>query len=242
VSGRVYSLTVALGVRTSNDIFAGALIELLAGEEVVAGRTISTAPIAGEFADVQLNWSAPYAYDDATLTIRIQPSMPSAGSYLDVDNVRLSHVVAPANHFVSASCASKRNEQGADIVLLMGQSNMSGYGQGYNAAIDGPNNPRIEQWSRANTVVIASEHLEHADHFDGQFSVGMGTSFGRAYLETLPSQRKVLLVPTAYGGTGLVNGPWAVGGHLFEDAMTCMQAAIASNPGNCVVAIMWVQG
>lgn len=70
----------------------------------------------------------------------------------------------------------------------------------------------------------------------------MGTSFGRAYLATLPAQRNVLLVPTAYGGTGLVNGPWSPGGNLFEDAMTRMQAALNSNAGNCVAAVLWHQG
>lgn len=34
----------------------------------------------------------------------------------------------------------------------------------------------------------------------------MGTAFGRAYLNTLPPDRNVLLVPVAYRGTGLVKG------------------------------------
>lgn len=133
----------------------------------------------------------------------------------------------------------------ASQILLMGQSNMAGEGKGYDAAIDGPNNPRIQQWSRANTIITASERLEHADFGNiSQTNVGMGTAFGRAYLETLPGQRNVLLVPTAYGSTRLVNGPWSPGGNLFEDAVTRMQAALASNEtaGNCVAAVLWHQG
>ena len=133
-------------------------------------------------------------------------------------------------------------------VLLMGQSNMSGFGEGYDDALDGPNDPRIKQWTRANTIITASERLEHADydHFSSfqNSRVGMGTAFGRAYVQNLPSQRNVLLVPTAFGGTNLVGGPWSVGGRLFEDAVTRMEAALASDEsgGNCVAAILWHQG
>lgn len=122
---------------------------------------------------------------------------------------------------------------------------MSGRGQGYDRAIDGPNNPRIQQWSRANTITTAEEHLQHHDSRSGMDkNVGMGTAFGRAYVETLPPQRDVLLVPTAHGGTPLVNGPWSPGGFLFEDAVTRLEAALASNEaeGNCVAAVLWHQG
>lgn len=127
----------------------------------------------------------------------------------------------------------------------MGQSNMSGRGQGYDRAIDGPNNKRIQQWSRANTIITAEEHLQHHDSRSGmEEDVGMGTAFGRAYVETLPAQRDVLLVPTAHGGTGLVNGPWSPGGYLFEDAVARAKAALASHEagGNCVAAVLWHQG
>ena len=127
----------------------------------------------------------------------------------------------------------------------MGQSNMSGRGREYDAAIDGPNNPRIRQWSRANTIITAEEHLQHHDYDPSAATrVGMGTAFGRVYVETLPEQRDVLLVPTAHGGTGLVNGPWSPGGFLFEEAVTRMEAALASGEGegNCVAAVLWHQG
>ncbi|CAM9733921.1 unnamed protein product [Ectocarpus sp. 8 AP-2014] len=148
-------------------------------------------------------------------------------------------------HHVSADYTAKRKVAGSDVILLMGQSNMSGRGQGYNANIDGPNDPRIQQWSRANTVITASEHLQHADFaIVEETRVGMGTAFGRAYVETLPAKRNVLLVSTGYGGTRLVNGPWSPGGRLFEDAVTRTEAALASNgaTGNCVAAVLWHQG
>ncbi len=127
----------------------------------------------------------------------------------------------------------------------MGQSNMSGFGRGYNAAIDGPNDPRIQQWSRNNTTVTAEEHLQHHDYDPTTKTlVGSGTAFGRAYVETLPAHRNLLLVPTAHGGTKLVDGPWSPGGSLFEDAVARMDAALTSSEaaGNCVAAILWHQG
>lgn len=127
----------------------------------------------------------------------------------------------------------------------MGQSNMSGRGQGYDEKIDGPNNPRVQQWSRDNQTIPASEHLEHHDFsIVSKTSVGMGTAFGHAYVETLPAQRNVLLVPTAHGGTSLVHGPWSPGGHLFEEAVTRLEAALASDEdgGNCVAGVLWHQG
>lgn len=127
----------------------------------------------------------------------------------------------------------------------MGQSNMSGRGQGYDEQLDRPNNPRIQQWSRDNRIILASEHLEHDDFsMVSEESVGMGTAFGRAYVETLPAQRNVLVVPTAHGGTRLVHGPWSPGGRLFEDAVTRLAAALASDEdgGNCVAGVLWHQG
>lgn len=143
---------------------------------------------------------------------------------------------------VSEDCAAQRGAAGYDVVLLMGQSNMSGYGWGYDAAIDGVQNARIQQWSRGGTPVAASETLQQADWGPGSTRVGMGTSFARSYLATLPSYRGVLLVPTAYGGTGLVNGPWSPGGNLYEDAVGRLSNALANNAGNCVAAVLWHQG
>lgn len=143
---------------------------------------------------------------------------------------------------VSDDCAAQRLKPGYDVVLLMGQSNMSGYGPGYNAALDGVQDARIQQWSRGSAPVAASEPLQHADWQPGQVRVGMGTSFAGNVLATLPGYRGVLLVPTAFGGTGLYNGPWSVGGNLYEDAIWRLWSALASNPGNCVAAVLWHQG
>lgn len=144
---------------------------------------------------------------------------------------------------VSTDCAEKSSIAGSDVILLMGQSNMSGMGVGYEESLDGPTNPRVQQWSRANTIITASEHLEHPDlSASTRTKVGMGTAFGRAYVKYLPEQRNVLLVPTAIGSTALVHGTWFPGGAAFEDAAERMGAALASDAGNCVAAVLWHQG
>lgn len=144
---------------------------------------------------------------------------------------------------VSADCAGKSSIAGSDVILLMGQSNMSGRGSGYQESIDGPLNPRIQQWSRDNKIITASEHLEHGDlAADTLTKVGMGTAFGRAYVGNLQAQRKVLLVPTAEGSTALVGAAWSPGGKMFEEAVQRTNAALASDVGNCIAAVLWHQG
>jgi Carbohydrate esterase, sialic acid-specific acetylesterase len=241
VAGARYQLTVALGGRNPGR-FAGAAIELLANGAVVARRAVTALPAPGSFGDVSVDWTAPAAAHGARLGLRIRALMSLADGYVDVDNVRLSVSNPTTASPVSDDCLAKRGVAGADVVLLMGQSNMSGYGFAYDASIDGPNNPRILQWSRAGAPIMASEHLEHADHVPGMTNLGMGTAFGRAYLATLPAQRQVLLVPAAYQGTHLVNGRWTPGADLFEDAVRRLKAAVASQPGNCVAAVLWHQG
>jgi Carbohydrate esterase, sialic acid-specific acetylesterase len=127
-------------------------------------------------------------------------------------------------------------------VLLIGQSNMSGRGQKYKAAIDGVQEARIAQWSRQGTVVPASERLQHADWVEGATEVGMGTSFARAYVSVLAPQRNVLLVPSAYGGTGFSSNNWNPGDAIYEQAISRITAALAANPGNCLAAVLWHQG
>lgn len=123
---------------------------------------------------------------------------------------------------------------------------MSGHGRGYDVELDGPNDPRVRQWSRENTIIIAEEHLNHVDYDQAPHLewMGMGTMFGRAYVATLATQRDVLLVPAADGGTALVDGEWSPtgGGALFEDAVQRLEDALASDEGNCVAAVLWHQG
>jgi len=136
---------------------------------------------------------------------------------------------------------------GYDVILLAGQSNMSGRGGPYSSNLD-PVSERIFQFrstSPANTIVAASEPLDMHDAASG---IGPGLQFARKYLSTLPLNRKILLVPVAHGGTALTSTAalgWRAGvtGNLYANAVAQTLAAItAGGPGSRLTAILWVQG
>jgi hypothetical protein len=139
--------------------------------------------------------------------------------------------------------------QGYDIVILAGQSNMSGRGTAFSAATD-PANPRIFQYKskapNANTIVAAAEPL---DMHDTPTGIGPGLQFARWYAaRKLVGNRKVLLVPVAHGGTPLVSTNalgWRRGvtGNLYANMVTQAQGALAAaGTGSRIVAALWLQG
>lgn len=156
------------------------------------------------------------------------------------------------------------DDVGYDVILLAGQSNMSGRGAGYdNTRLDLPD-PRIFQYGNsgtwANTISSAIEPLAMHDTPSG---MGPGLQFARWYAHTVPGNRRILLVPAAHGGTGFrgttvtptpagyttVNaggGTWEVGGagvNLYENAISQANSAIsAAGPNSRIVAILWHQG
>jgi hypothetical protein len=85
-----YTLTVAIGERDDADVFGGAVLSLLAGGAPVATRTVAVAPVQGSFGDVQLSWTGTAEQAGRALGIRLGQAGGGRGSYLDVDNVRLS--------------------------------------------------------------------------------------------------------------------------------------------------------
>jgi hypothetical protein len=139
--------------------------------------------------------------------------------------------------------------EGYDIVLLMGQSNMSGRGTPFSSTTD-PINPRIFQYRsgspNANTIQPASEPLSMHDTPSG---IGPGLQFARWYAaRRLVGNRKVLLVPVAHGGTPLVSNAvlgWrrGVSGNLYANAVARVAAAlVAGGSGSRIVAALWLQG
>lgn len=141
----------------------------------------------------------------------------------------------------STECQSKRSTAGQDVFLLIGQSNMVGYGGYFVAALD-KTDPRILQWTRAGVQAEATEPLDHPNFPFNAGRVGPGLAFGRAYLSDLPSNRSVLLVPAAQGGSGLSDNRWNPGNDLYEQAVSRTLVALALQPGNCLGGILWSQG
>lgn len=143
---------------------------------------------------------------------------------------------------ISTACVAKRDLAGFDVVLLIGQSNMSGYGAYIVPGFD-TTDPRIQQWTRTDTVELAVDPLQHPDAPFNVGRIGPGMSFARAYLKDLPTARKILLVPAAFAGTGFSDTRWNPGNDLFEAAVRKTNLALATDPGgNCMAAVLWSQG
>lgn len=133
-------------------------------------------------------------------------------------------------------------ETGFDVFLLAGQSNMVGWDRNFDPVLDAPD-PRIQQlgfWNNhRNFVIPALDPLDHPQRDNG---VGLAMQFSRAYLETLPKGRGILLVPSAFGGTGFYQQRWNPGNDLFEQAVERANAAMATHPKNRFAGILWHQG
>ena len=148
-----------------------------------------------------------------------------------------------------------------DVVLLIGQSNAEGHGIG---AVKNPYEPTecIMQLSdtypvmyvtnsegkdeldvpekTAYTITPAKENVRR----DGELQGCLAMSFVKKYYDEYlsDSERKVLLVRAAIGGTGFMRKQWTPDGVLYNRALEMTDMALALNPENRLVAILWHQG
>ena len=141
-----------------------------------------------------------------------------------------------------------------DIFIQAGQSNADGYGHGpaefpyvpdervlyYTAGTPeaGDYDPKGEC-----TIQIAAERpKEGADPEDrlGDFSL----SFAQKYLEAglLASDRKLLIVRSAVGGTGFLKHYWQVGDPLYLRMLQMTDHVLNLNSENRLMGILWHQG
>jgi len=144
---------------------------------------------------------------------------------------------------------------GADVVLLVGQSNMQGAGLPYDPALDAGFDG-VEQLAGsgpyAGKVLPAEDSLFHVTQylFGGSPAVGPGMEFGRQLWLHQEAARKVLLVPAARGGTGFAGNAdysWdpdnkAAAVNLARRAADACARALALNPSHRLAAILWHQG
>jgi hypothetical protein len=159
-----------------------------------------------------------------------------------------------------------------DIWALIGDSNTySGLAQdgtaGYNPAIDVTNNRCLEYrnpWQTPTTktyIAIAQDQFDYNNSTPSggapAGSIGPGLTFIRDYW--VPNQlapgRNVMIVAAGYGGTGLFNigtssswyPPGSGGGTGWvatgnTGAIARVNAAVALNPGNKLVGMLWCSG
>jgi hypothetical protein len=135
---------------------------------------------------------------------------------------------------------AQAQSQGYDIIVVAGQSNAEGVGMG----------PTIDDTSRDAVIFqlgrVGNDNLKAVPAKDPLQSwsypnnfVGFGLSFARAYAATLPTSRKVLLVPVAYGGSSIL--VWEKSQILYVDMKARIKAAQALPGENRVVAFLWHQ-
>jgi hypothetical protein len=147
-----------------------------------------------------------------------------------------------------------KDDAGFDVVLCAGQSNMVGYGNTASAAIDCADSGVYQFGSYAGDSATYQQIVSGADplkNSDGSAGLGPATAFAKAYASTIPTNRRVLLVPICIGGTTMVAGTprWnagSPGGDLYESAISQSNAAIAKAilhyPNSRFVGLIWLQG
>jgi hypothetical protein len=158
-----------------------------------------------------------------------------------------------------------------DIFLCIGQSNMVGNNDdGIDPVVDAPD-PRVFQFYydpyTTNPFLYAQAILPLQGTWDGplgstpnsmslwgggnsmfqysQFasSASLAFTFAKTYANrSLAPGRYVLLIPSAFGGTGLYQGPWSVGGDTYNNAIKYANHAILQNSTNAFKGILWLQG
>ncbi|KAI3758861.1 hypothetical protein L6452_06433 [Arctium lappa] len=139
------------------------------------------------------------------------------------------------------------SSRGKHIILLAGQSNMSGRGGVQNNTWDGlvplqsQPNPSILRLTAALTWVKARDPLHKDIDVNVTCGVGPGMSFANRVLEIDPRLGPIGLVPCAVGGPrGTKISEWGKGGFLYNQLVT--RAKAARSGGGSILAVLWYQG
>lgn len=125
-----------------------------------------------------------------------------------------------------------------DIIVMAGQSNSQGSGEGPVSTPYVPNE-KVLYMHPDFTIVQACEEVR-----DGKTIGNFSLSFAQRYLEEglLKSGRKLLILQTAVGGTGFSDNHWNPGDILYERMVNMISAALSLNENNRIVAFLWHQG
>lgn len=145
-----------------------------------------------------------------------------------------------------------------DIIVLAGQSNAEGQGQGevteeyvpderihfmkdaFNAHFVTTDDVSVlhYDWPAPTSVSVADERIKDNVKM-GCFALQFAQKYVAEYLE---DGRKVLIVNANFGGTGFHRPEWGVGNIMHERMVAMTNEALSYNPENKVVAILWSQG
>lgn len=194
-----------------------------------------------------LPWSSMAASEVARLEAAATALQGAASPYDAATATVLGLPNGASRQVLNSTFAAK--DPGYDIVILAGQSNMSGRGTPFSGTTDRVNS-RVDQWKTHGTLGIQPA-TEPLDMHDTPSGIGPGLQFARWYAaRRLSPNRRVLLVPAAHGGTRItVDAHWrrGVAGNLYANMITQTTAALAAanaiaGTSNRIVGMLWCQG
>lgn len=146
-----------------------------------------------------------------------------------------------------------------DIIILAGQSNAEGCGKGEvtnpyvpseqilwmtdDAKLTYTDEDGVHKIDKMNpptaTTVTVAEEPEVDGWKIGKFAMPFAARYAAQCLEP---GRKVLIVNAAVGGTGFARKEWGIDAPLYKRMVRLTEEALAMNPQNRVVALLWHQG
>ncbi|OUE27017.1 hypothetical protein BFL37_02765 [Clavibacter michiganensis] len=183
------------------------------------------------------------------------PAPRDAGSQVTVTVTGRADGYAPTSRTSAARPIASTGE-GYDVVVILGQSNAQGVGTGWDPSVD-VSVPGLDQLAgsgaKAGQIVPAKDSLSHVTTWTtsgGVQAVGPGMELGRHMLADARPGRKVLLVPAAMASTSMTgDGAYAWNPsdtrsrtNLFTRALGQIDKALAQDPDNRLVAVVWAQG
>ncbi|MFC3296312.1 sialate O-acetylesterase [Clavibacter michiganensis] len=183
------------------------------------------------------------------------PAPRDAGSQITVTVTGRADGYAPTSR-TSVPRQIASTGEGYDVVVILGQSNAQGVGTGWDPSVD-VSVPGLDQLAgsgaKAGQIVPAKDSLSHVTTWTtsgGVQAVGPGMELGRHMLADARPGRKVLLVPAAMASTSMTgDGTYAWNPadtrsriNLFTRALGQIDAALAQDPDNRLVAVVWAQG
>lgn len=125
-----------------------------------------------------------------------------------------------------------------DIIIQAGQSNSEGYGFG---EVDDPYCPDDRVWymNENSTLSVAAEKVT-----GNEIQSTYALTFAREYLNAklFASDRKLLILRTAAGGTGFLDHRWGMCDDLYLRMIEMSHTAISLNGENRLVGLLWHQG
>ncbi|KAK9054309.1 hypothetical protein SSX86_025387 [Deinandra increscens subsp. villosa] len=137
--------------------------------------------------------------------------------------------------------------KGKTIILLAGQSNMSGRGGVQNNTWDGvvplqsQPNPSILRLTANLTWVQARDPLHKDIDVQATCGLGPGMAFANRVLQRDPNLGPLGLVPCAVGGPmGTKISQWGRGGVLYRQLLR--RAMVARRGGGLIRGVLWFQG